>query len=270
MVIYFVINKIEVDCQILFCYYQNRKLERHCGMASPGQLIERMALATGSNKSTIVSLYNELRDAEEIPKGARGKNALHVTSEHAAKLLIAVCCAEHVKDAPNAVQRYSGLDVGNSVRYPLPKEDEFPTPGANWDIVSLEFPRLGYLPPQHCLLDALVALVDSYTDDAEHSADVTVSFGSPYPWAQASVILERRYDAEWRVAVNYLHRNPDPRGDGDDDPEFLTLIDPSKERQRRRFSVLDGDLRVIAKITQNTLKALGELLREDKTLMPSD
>jgi hypothetical protein len=231
-------------------------------MATPGQLMDKMALATGSNRSTIESLYNELRDAGEIPKGARGKNALHVTSEHAAKLLIAVCCAEHVKDAANAVRRYSGLDAANSRRYPLPKGDAFISPNVEWGIVSLEFPRLGKLSPHHCLIDALVALIDSYIGQPEPSADVVVSFGSPYPWAEASVDLQKRDDAEWRVAVAYIHKNIDEESRDEDDPEFLTLIDPSKERQRRRFSVLDGDLRVTARITQNTIRALGELLIE--------
>jgi hypothetical protein len=224
--------------------------------------MDKMALATGSNRSTIESLYNGLRDAGEIPKGARGKNALHVTSEHAAKLLIAVCCAEHVKDAANAVRRYSGLDANYTVRYPLPGARQFPVPNAQWDVVSLEFPRLGQLSPQHRLIDALVALIDSYVDDQGHSADVAVSFGSPYPWATALVILEKRDDEEWRTSVTYGTPRRGYEEGADDDPDFLTLIDPSKERQRRRFSVLDGDLRVTAMITQNTLSALGELLNE--------
>jgi hypothetical protein len=230
-------------------------------LATPGQLMDEMAAATGSNRATIESLYNGLRDSGEIPKGARGKNALHVTSTHAAKLLIAVCCAEHVKDAANAVRRYSGLDAGSSRRYPLPNADELMYPGpGEWGVVSPEFPRLGQLPKQHCLIDALVALVDSYIDNPEHSADVSVSFGSPYPWAEASVHLEKRDDAEWRVSVTYSHINVDEESRYEDDPDFLALIDPSKERQRRRFSVLSGDLRVTAKITQNTLRALGALL----------
>jgi hypothetical protein len=223
-------------------------------MATPGQLMDKMALATGSNRSTIESLYNGLRDSGEIPKGARGKNALHVTSEHAAKLLIAVCCAEHVKDAANAVRRYSGLDANNTI-----ETGQFPIPNAQLGVVSLEFPRLGQLSPQHCLIDALVALIDSYMDERKYSADVAVSFGSPYP--SASVILEKSDDKS-RVSITYgTPRRGYEEGD-EDDPDFLTLIDPSKERQRRRFSVLDGDLRVTAMITQNTLSALGELLTE--------
>jgi hypothetical protein len=226
--------------------------------------MDEAAAVTGSNRSTVESLYNHLRDAGEIPKGARGKNALRVTSTHAAKLLIAICKSEHVKDAANAVRRYSGLDAGASRRYPLPRGEELIVPGPQWKIVSREFPRLGDLKHQHCLIDALVALIDSYIDDPDHSANVTVSFGSPYPWAEASVILEKRNDAEWRVSVNYTTPQiSDDESREEDDPDFLALIDPSKERQRRKFSKLGGDLNITAKITDKTLRAIGQLLRAE-------
>ena len=120
-------------------------------MASPGELMDKLASVTGNNRSTIESLYNGLRDADEIPKGARGKNALRIMSEHAAKLLIAVCCAEHVKDAANAVRRYSGLDANNTTL----EAAQFPVPNARWDRALREFPLLGQLSPQHSFIDAL-------------------------------------------------------------------------------------------------------------------
>ena len=129
-------------------------------MATPGQLMDKAAEVTGSNRSTVESLYNHLRDAGEIPKGARGKNALRVTSTHAAKLLIAICKSEHVKDAADAVQRYSGLDAVHSRRGSFPKGEEMIVPGPQWQIVAREFPRLGELNHNHCLIDALVALID--------------------------------------------------------------------------------------------------------------
>jgi hypothetical protein len=66
------------------------------------------------------------------------------------------------------------------------------------------------------------------------------------------------------VAIQY--NNPeitDEEGRWDDDPDFLVMIDPAKERQRRRFAKLGGDLELTMKITHRTLAALGELLRED-------
>ena len=237
-------------------------------MATPGQLMDEAAEVTGSNRSTVESLYNHLRDAGEIPKGARGKNALRVSSTHAAKLLIAICNSEHVKDAANAVRRYSGLDAGESRRYPLPKATEMIVPGPQWQIVAREFPRLGDLKHQHCSIDALVALIDSYVDNPDRSADVTVSFGSPYPWADASVNVQKRDGEEGSVSVLYRHVSFDEEFREEADPDFLALIDPSKERQRRKFSKLGGDLNITAKITDKTLRAIGELLRDDAATAP--
>jgi hypothetical protein len=264
---HYVNNKIDLTVKVLL---DNNKKENQEGrfMATPGQLMDEAAEVTGSNRSTVESLYNHLRDAGEIPKGARGKNALRVTSTHAAKLLIAICKSEHVKDAADAVRRYSGLDAGHSRRHPLPKGEEIIVPGPQWKIVTREFPRLGKLKQHHCLIHVLVALIDSYVDDPDHAADVTVSFGSPYPWAEASVVLEKRDDAEWRVSVTYRHANYDEEFGEEDDPDFLALIDPSKERQRRKFSKLGGDLNITAKITDKTLRALGELLRDEGVAAP--
>lgn len=223
--------------------------------------MDELADVTGSNRSTVESLYNQLRDAGEIPKGARGRNALKVSSIHAAKLLIAICKSEHVKDAVSAVRRYSDLDADSSRRYP--KGDELIVPGAHWEVVVGEFPRLKGLTKRHRLIDALVALIDSYIDDPNRSASVRVLFGSPYPWAEASVSLEKRDTSEWRVTVHYMTPQvSDEESSVGDDPDFLALIDPSKERQRRRFSKFGGDLNLKAEVTDRTLRAIGALLQE--------
>ena len=43
-------------------------------------------------------------------------------------------------------------------------------------------------------------------------------------------------------------------------PDFLALIDPSKERQRRKFSKLGGDLNLTAKITERRGGLVGALV----------
>jgi hypothetical protein len=233
-------------------------------MPTPGRLMDTVAEVTGVNRNKVENIYDELRKSGDVPVGVRGRYGITATSLVAAKLLIAVCCAEQVKDAPNAVRRYSGLDASGIRRYPLPKRDELIYPvGQCWKIAAQEFPRLGRLKQHHCLLDALVALIDSYVDDLKHAAQVTISFGSPYPWTEAAVILEKRDDAEWRETVIYsTPQISDEESREDDDPDFLALIDPSKERQRRKFSKLGGDLNITAKISHKTLMAIGELMGE--------
>lgn len=228
-------------------------------MATPGQLMDAVSEATGTNRSTGESIYNQLRDDGEIPKGGRGINALQITSEHASKYLIAVCCSEHIKDAANAVRRYSALEGHAGF-----KDDEAGVPftGLTWHDVASEFPRLDQLPAKHSFLDAFVALIDSYIDASERDASVRVTFGSPYPWAKASVALLNE-ESNRRVAIQYTTPDIiDDEGRVDDDPEFIAMIDPAKERQRRRFAKLGGDLRLTMEITHRTLASLGELLRE--------
>ncbi|MGB3043919.1 MAG: hypothetical protein WBB98_12110 [Xanthobacteraceae bacterium] len=217
--------------------------------------MDRIAEETGTNRSTGESIYNQLRDSGEIPKGGRGVHALRISSAHAAKYLIAICCAEHVKDAANAVRRYAVLEeAGYGFR---DNQGHVPLPGITWESISDNFPRLAKLPSSHTFFEALVAIIDSYIDAPERDETVTVTFGGPFPWAKASVSLANR-----GVALQYnAPKIQDDEGHSDDDDEFLATIDPSKERQRRRFAKLGGDLRLTTEVTHRTLSALGDLLR---------
>lgn len=231
-------------------------------MATPGQLWGTVADVTGTNGATVENIYNHLRNDGEIPKGGRGLNALRVTSEAAAKLLIAVCCAEHVKDAPDAVRRYAPLEGKGGYRDDQ-GESGAPFTGYNWQSLAPDFPRLAELPSGHSFLDAFVALIDSFIDEPSRDGFVKITFGSPRPWSKASVTLQNGGPSR-RVAIVYTTPEVhDDEGRSDDDPEFLALIDPSKERQRRRFAKLGGDLSLTMEITNRTLSALGDLLRND-------
>jgi hypothetical protein len=228
-------------------------------LPSPGAVIANLAGSTGVNESKIKNLYDELRKSGDAPVGVRGRYGVTVNSETAAKLLIAVCCSEHIKDAANAVQRYAVLEGKAGFKN---NQGGVPIPSMTWESIADGFPRLAQLPPHHAFLDALVALIDSYVDAPDREEFVDVTFGSPFPWAKASVTLTSR-ESNQGVAIQY--NNPeisDDEGYHEDDPEFLAFIDPSKERQRRRFAKLGGDLRLTMKITYRTLSALGALLRE--------
>jgi hypothetical protein len=225
-------------------------------MATPGQLIDGAATATGMNRSTVENLYNHLRDAGDIPKGARGKNALHVTSEHAAKLLIAMCGSEHVKDAVGAVKRYSQLSATTVHTWERNREFIAPMGDATWRKAARTFPRLGLLNTTHGFLDALVSIIESYVDAAP-DASVEVSLRGPYPWAGVRITIRKDKELGSPVLIAYSD-------DGDEDgPGEIARIDPTKERQRRKFLTLGGDLNTTATISDVTLAAIGRLLRDD-------
>jgi hypothetical protein len=70
-----------------------------------------------------------------------------------------------------------------------------------------------------------------------------------------SVILERRDTPEWRVEIDY-------QGDDDENARGWVHLDSSKERRHRRIADPGGDLKTVATVSDKTLQALGELLRE--------
>jgi hypothetical protein len=225
-------------------------------MATPGQLIGAAAAATGMNRSTVENLYNHLRDEGVIPRGARGKNAVRVTSEHAAKLLIAMCGSEHVKDAVGAVRRYSQLSADTVQTWARNRQFVAPMGEGTWRKAARAFPRLALLHTTHGFLDALVSLIESYIDAAPE-ASVEVSLRGPYPWAGVRITIRKDKEVGSPVLISYSDG-----GDGDG-PGGIAEIDPTKERQRRKFLTLGGDLNTTAMISEKTLAAFGRLLRDD-------
>lgn len=243
-------------------------------MASPSALMDRVAAVTGMNRSTIENIYDGLRKTGDIPKGVRGRYGLQVSSRTAARLLIAMCGSEHVKDASDALSRYSGLFAAyvqlfdgadkSSRAAPdrLPFVDAqtpFPRAKSTWAKASRGFPRLSKLPLGHSFVEAMEALIESYIDDDSPDADVTISLRGPYPWAGVKIFLrEDNAKLKSSVLISYSD-DSDESGPGES-----AETDPTKARQRRRFVELGRDMSVTATISQNTLKGIGALLRDSE------
>src|SRR5882672_7266353 len=238
-------------------------------MAAPSVLMDRVAEVTGMNRSTIENIYDGLRKTGEIPKGVRGRYGVQVTTQMAARLLIAMCGSEHVKDASDAVRRYSGLSTTHvqlfdsadrlpsavSNRLPFAVEG-MPIPIANdsWTKASRGFPRLGKLPSGHSFVEALEALIESYIDADSPDAIVKISLQGPYPWAGVKISLHQEETKRTSSVLISYNDEGDETGPGE-----LAEIDLTKARQRRRFVELGRDMQITSTISQNTLKALGEL-----------
>lgn len=224
-------------------------------MTTPGRLIDVAAAVTGKNRHTVEKIYDGLRASGEVPKGARGRYGVRITSEIAAKLLLAVCGSEHVRDAAYTVRWYAALRPNHSQRF-IYKDDSYKpliVPSAAWEIVGHEYPKLAELPKGHDFADAITALIDSYVQ-RQPKADVSISLRGPYPGAHVSIILERRDTPEWRVEIDYQF--------DDDEGDWINL-DSSKERRHRRITAHDGDLKTVTTVSHKTLEALGHLLRGD-------
>jgi hypothetical protein len=123
-------------------------------------------------------------------------------------------------------------------------------PSPTWRAAK-DFPPLAALPIGHVFEDALAALVETYLT-ARPPNDVQVLLRGPYPWASVDICIgdQRRATAVWYS------------DEGDEDgPGKLARIEKGKERQRRRFVALGGDLNVTALFTDRTIAALGTLIR---------
>lgn len=128
-------------------------------MATPGELVKAIALATGTPEHTVTTHDRSLVAAGLRTKGGRGTSAAKVTARDAAHILVALLGSEKVQDSVETVLRYSDTvehHTWNSKRFP--KEYQ-----------PLDGPVFGDLPENHCFLDALekligMAMSDSFDD----------------------------------------------------------------------------------------------------------
>ncbi|CAN7201407.1 hypothetical protein LJR030_000506 [Rhizobium sp. LjRoot30] len=78
-------------------------------MATPKQLVAKVAEITGVPEGTVVQHDRNLSVAELRTTGGRGLAVAKVTFEDAANLLIAVAGSRNVKDSAKTVREYRGL-----------------------------------------------------------------------------------------------------------------------------------------------------------------
>lgn len=218
-------------------------------MATSIALIEALADVLGMNFSTCVTIFRELRTAGLVSNEGRGKNAAAMTTRDAATYLLALCGAERVQDASDAVGRYSGL-LAKTGR----QSSGVVVPSPTWKSVRNEFPHLNDLPRGHAFFDALVALVESYMERTP-AADVSVSLKGPFPWAGVDIVTQAN-DRRAVHSIWYSH-------DGDEDlVRQAALVDETKVRQRRRFVDKGGDMMITNAISQVTLVVIATTLRQ--------
>jgi hypothetical protein len=213
-------------------------------MANSSDLIGAMADMFRMNRSTCASIYREIRAAGLVSNEGRGRNAATMTSRDAATYLLAICGAERVQDAADAVRRYSAL-IGDTGQL----ASGMPIPSPTWQGVEREFPRLGALPAHHDFISVIVALIESYIDGTP-AAKIEISIRGPYPWASVKIAIGQPAISIWYS------------DDGNEDgPGQLASIDEAKARQRRKFIALGGDLNITSTLSENTIASLGNLLR---------
>jgi len=156
-------------------------------MATPGQLVEAMALSLGIPVATVIQYDRQLAESGLRSKGGRGTSAAAVTARDAANLLIAVAASPlagpTVKEAVRTCEAYGSLKALQRASWVA----KFPKFG---------LPTLASLPVAHSLREALSVLIDGvgkgeifqlpYRDMSGRASysSFSVRFDGPEPWAE--------------------------------------------------------------------------------------
>lgn len=101
------------------------------GMATPGELIRTVASALDVSEVTVGVYYRNLREANLVTKGGRGRSAPSLTYLDASRLVIALMVSDTAIQAARETRRYGRLPLtlidgsSNSVVYPGFYRDRF-------------------------------------------------------------------------------------------------------------------------------------------------
>jgi hypothetical protein len=161
-------------------------MEGESKMATPGQLVEAMALSLGVSIATVIQYDRQLAESGLRSKGGRGRSAAAITARDAANLLIAIAApplaGPTVKEAARTCEAYGSLKALQRASW----IHRFPKFG---------LPTLTSLPACHSLGEALSALIDGVgkgeifqIPDREGPLTADFCFGvqfeGPRPWAE--------------------------------------------------------------------------------------
>ena len=210
-------------------------------MATPGQLVEALHLATGIPLATIVDLDRKLVKGGLRTIGGRGFNAAQMTPLDAARLITALLASAHANAAVEAVHRYAltRCDRDRS------SEDQF---------AATTLAELTSLPTNHSFVDALAALIaTAATGSLEkiiNDADAPQPHIEIYAFTRAT---------RGRIRISGL-------------PKGLTasmeyVAHPVDAKKKPRGSAADeqgaGDLEQSRRVTERTILPIAKLLAGD-------
>ena len=216
-------------------------------MATPGQLVEAMALSLGIPVATVIQFDRQLAENGLRSKSGRGTSAAAVTARDAANLLIAVAASPlagpTVKEAVRTCEAYGTLKTRQSASW----VDKFPMFG---------LPTLASLPAAHSLREALSVLIDG------------VGKGETFRLPGREGALMRSRARDFCFSVQFV--GPEPWAEiladgsiGEQKPSqtarlVYTSAEVAKGIRKRRPA--RGDLHQTRYISFATIRALGSLI----------
>lgn len=216
-------------------------------MAKLSDLIPTLAKVLPMPEQTIAIYARLLRQARLLSTGGRGPGGARMTPEDCARLLIAVMATDQVKDAVPALERFWSLPIDTrNTRETVPKRDR-----SEW----LPLPKSLSLLTEATIFGVAVAgLIAAARDGTLQSGLGHASL----PFLRLEI--ERRFN----TASLSLMASAD--GLLPDKSVLITGFAPPKTLlqkliEEQPFS-MGGDAMVSFAVSQNTILALGELVRE--------
>lgn len=233
-------------------------------MASPGEMVKRVAEVLGAPEATVTVHDRNLAAAGLRTKGGRGKSAAKMTAGDVANLLLAVAGSSMVKDTVQTVEDFADLparggEKSGEVNGKIQHHGNAPDV---WELADFPVNSLKKLPSGHTLKDALVALIEAAADGSLSAAieglprkevqghkipnpfRIEVTLFGPYP--QATV---RIYCNTFSEKHSYSKIPTDM--------EALTKWSKELEADPQ----FQGDLKQIREFSSKTLMAMGDLLK---------
>lgn len=219
-------------------------------MATSVQLAEKLAQIFNARTSTCSNTYKHLQAANLVSKGGRGRHAVPVSASDCVMLVLALLGSEHINDGPEAARRYSSLvakyrDCAGRLADDRNEND------ARWYAMGSVFPALSKLDAGHTLLQAVAALVESFSSAIDPSIEPSIAVIIRGPEISALIRFSHFDGSE---EITYYPANARDM--------FRTIIgNPGVQIDHSVMNVA-GYLYVEKRITAKTLKVLGELLRD--------
>lgn len=163
-------------------------------MATPKQLVAKIAEVSGVPEGTVILHDRNLMTAGLRSLGVRGRGTSAVTFEDAANLLIAVAASRNVKDSAKVVSSYKDLPAD----YLIDFTDE--QRGASFgDAIA-------------ALMEALAASPEAWKAGSEDDGSVDVFLYGPHPSAKIDIRTKGK-NHTYRYEVGYEQQKRRTGGD---------------------------------------------------------
>jgi len=224
-------------------------------MATPGQMVRRVAEALRLPEPMVVMVDRKLSEAGLRTKSGRGKSAAKMTASDIANLLVAVLGSSMMKNEVDAVAEYGALPARKGRLTPMSRHG-VATVGSAWVLSHQSASRLPLLGAAHTFHDALVTLLeDTSMDSSFQASDHTCS-------PQSEPIRVKLYGPHPEALISL---STGDRNSREDHPYAFTVVRSGGFRVMSSATKSSpsevSDLIQTVEITSSTFLALGDLLR---------